>query len=138
MRNWTIGRRLFTGMGALIALIVAVAILALWVGRSLEERLVNTDDHIVRRLETVHQIETELERLYSTQPALIMAGYLNDKSLIEGQKLTTAEAFSEVSGSIQSFRSEAASDADRLAMADLSSELDGWKRANDAVAKLVT
>src|SRR5215467_13363801 len=99
--SWTIGRRLFTGVGALIALIIGVAILALWVGRSLEERLINTDDHIVRRLETVHQIETELERLYATQPALIMAGYMSDRSLIDAQKLAAAEAFSEVSGSIQ-------------------------------------
>jgi len=136
--NWTIGRRLFTGVGALITLIVAVAMLALWVGRSLEERLVNTDDHIVRRLETVHQIETELERLYATQPALIMAGYMNDKTLVETRKLATAEALSEVAGSIQSFRGEAATDADRLAMADLASELDGWKRTNDEVTRLVT
>src|SRR5580765_5174949 len=121
MTNWTIGRRLFTGVGALIALIIGVAILSLWVGRSLEDRLVNTDDHIVRRLETVHQIETELERLYATQPALLMAGYMNDKNLIEATKLAAAEAYSSVSGSIQSFRTEAATDADRLAMADLAS-----------------
>src|SRR5512138_2474923 len=137
MTNWTIGRRLFTGVGALIALIIAVAILSLWVGRSLEQRLVNTDDHIVRRLETVHQVETELERLYATQPALIMAGYMNDRNLIEAQKRATAEGFSQVTASIQSFRREAASDADRPAMADLASELDAWKRANDEVTKLV-
>src|SRR5256885_14538679 len=99
MRNWTIGRRLFTGVGALVTLIVAVAILALWVGRSLEQRLVNTDDHIVKRLELVHQIETELERLYATQPALISAAFMNDKALVEARKLAAAEAIAEVTGS---------------------------------------
>src|SRR5580765_1311137 len=138
MTNWTIGRRLFTGVGALIALIIGVAILSLWVGRSLEERLVNTDDHIVRRLETVHQIKTELERLYGTQPALIMAGYMGDKNLVEARKLATAEAISEVTGSINAFRSEAASDADRLAIADLASEFEGWTRANEEVTRLIT
>src|SRR5437763_1126212 len=49
MRNWTFGRRLFTGVGALVVLIVAVAALALFVGRSLEESLIETDDHLVGR-----------------------------------------------------------------------------------------
>src|SRR5215470_19300021 len=98
--NWTIGRRLFTGVGALIALIVAVAVLALWVGRSLEERLLHTNDHTVKRLGLALQIETELERLYATQPALITAGYMNDKALIEGRKLAADEAVAEVNGSL--------------------------------------
>src|SRR5580765_7017437 len=135
MRNWTIGRRLFTGVGALITLIVAVAILALWVGRSLEERLIHTNDHTVKRLGLALQIETELERLYATQPALIMAGYMNDKSLVEGRKLAAAEAIAEVNGSLNAFRTEALTDADRQAIADLTSDLDGWTRANADVAR---
>src|SRR5215470_1424910 len=137
MTNWTIGRRLFAGVGALITLIAAVAALALWVGRSLEERLIHTNDHTVKRLGFALQIETELERLYATQPALIMAGFMNDKSLIESRKLAAAEAIAEVNGSINSFRAEARTDADRQAIADLMSDLDGWARANDEVTRLV-
>jgi methyl-accepting chemotaxis protein/methyl-accepting chemotaxis protein-1 (serine sensor receptor) len=136
MRNWTIGRRLFSGVGALITLIVAVAVLALWVGRSLEERLVNTNDHTVKRLGLVLQIETELERLYATQPALIQAAFMNDKALIDGRKLAAEEAIAEVNGSINSFRAEARTDADRQAIMDLTSDLDGWSRANDEVTRL--
>jgi methyl-accepting chemotaxis protein/methyl-accepting chemotaxis protein-1 (serine sensor receptor) len=138
MKNWTIGRRLFTGVGALITLIVAVAILALWVGRSLEERLISTNDHTVKRLGLVLQIETELERLYATQPALIMAGFMSDKTLVESRKLATAEAIAEVNGSISSFRAEAVTDADRKAIVDLTTDLAGWSRANDQVTTLVT
>jgi methyl-accepting chemotaxis protein len=138
MKNWTIGRRLFTGVGALITLIVAVAILALWVGRSLEQRLVHTNDHTVKQLGLALQIETELERLYATQPALVTAGYMNDKALIEGRKLATDEAVSEVNGSLNAFQTEATSDADRQALVDLTSGLEGWTRANDEVTRLVT
>ena len=137
MRNWTIGRRLLAGVGALITLIVAVAVLALWVGRSLEGRLIHTNDHTVKRLGLALQIETELERLYATQPALVMAGYMNDKSLVEGRKLATAEAIAEVNGSLTAFRAEASTAADRQAIEDLASDLDGWTRANDDVARLV-
>jgi methyl-accepting chemotaxis protein len=136
MRNWTIGRRLFSGVGALITLIVAVAVLALWVGRSLEERLINTNDHTVKRLGLVLQIETELERLYATQPALIQAAFMNDKALIDGRKLAAEEAIAEVNGSINSFRAEARTEADRQAIMDLASDLDGWSRANDEVTRL--
>jgi len=136
MNNWTIGRRLFTGVGALAVLIVAVAALALFVGRSLEERLINTDDHTVKRLGLVLQIETELERLYATQPALIMAGYMNDATLVEARKLAVAEALAEVTGSIEAFKAEATSDADRRAIGDLTADLDGWTRANENVMKL--
>ena len=138
MKTWTIGRRLLTGIGALIALILAVALLALFVGRSLEERLINTDDHTVKRLNLVLQIETELERLYATEPALIAAGFANDPQLVEAKKLAVAEAVSEVTGSIEAFKPEATSDADRAAIADLTSDLDGWTRANDDVARLVS
>jgi methyl-accepting chemotaxis protein/methyl-accepting chemotaxis protein-1 (serine sensor receptor) len=128
---------LFTGVGALITLIVAVAVMALWVGRSLEERLIHTNDHTVKRLGLALQIETELERLYATQPALILAGAMNDKSLVEGRKLAVAEAIAEVNGSLNAFRVEASTEADRQAIADLSSDLDSWTRANDDVTKLV-
>src|SRR5215471_14409785 len=138
MKNWTIGRRLFTGVGALITLIVAVAVLALWVGRSLEERIVHTNDHTVKQLGLALQIETELERLYATQSALIMAGYMNDKSLVEGRKLAADEAVSEVNGSLTAFQTEATTDADRKALADLTLDLEGWTRANDEVTGLIT
>ena len=138
MKNWTIGRRLFTGVGALITLIVAVAVLALWVGRSLEERMVHTNEHTVKQLGLALQIETELERLYATQTALIMAGYMNDKSLVESRKLAADEAVSEVNGSLNAFKTEATTDADRKALADLTLDLEGWTRANDDVTGLVT
>jgi methyl-accepting chemotaxis protein len=128
---------LFTGVGALITLIVAVAVLALWVGRSLEQRLVHTNDHTVKQLGLALQIETELERLYATQPALLAAGYANDKAVIEARKLAADEAVSEVNGSLSAFQAEAASDADHQALIELSADLQGWTRANDDITKLV-
>jgi methyl-accepting chemotaxis protein/methyl-accepting chemotaxis protein-1 (serine sensor receptor) len=136
--NWTIGRRLFTGVGALITLIVGVAVLALWVGRSLEERLVHTNEHTVKQLGLALQIESELERLYATQPALIAAGYMNDKSLVQGQKLAADEGVSEVNGSLSAFQAGATSDADHQALMELSSDLQGWTRSNDEITRLVT
>ena len=127
-----------TGVGALVVLILSVAALALFVGRSLEESLINTDDHTVKHLNLVLQIETELERLYATEPALIAAGLANDAQQIEAKKLAVAEALSEVAGSIDAFKAEADSDMDRAAIADLTSDLDGWTRANDEVARLVS
>src|SRR5262245_20482832 len=124
MRTWTIGRRLLVGISALVALVLSVAALALFVGRSLEERLVNTDDHTVKRLNLVLQIETELERLYATEPALIAAGFGNDQQFVDAKKLAVGEALSEVSGSIDLFKAEATSEADRAALADLASDLE--------------
>jgi len=138
MKRWTIGRRLLTGISALIVLIFSVAALALYVGRSLEERLINTDDHTVKRLNLVLQIETELERVYATQPALLAAGLMNDGPQVEAKKLALAEALSEVSGSLDAFKAEASSDADRAALTDLTSDLDGWTRANDDLVRLVS
>ena len=137
MKNWTIGRRLFTGIGALVLLIFSVAALALYVGRSLEQRFITTGDHTVKRLELVLQIETELERLYASQPAMINAGFLNDPAMVESRKLSVAEASAEVSGSIELLKAEGSSDADRMAIAVLTSDLDGWTRVNDDVVRLI-
>jgi methyl-accepting chemotaxis protein len=138
MKTWTIGRRLLTGVSALVVLILSVAALALYVGRSLEERLINTDDRTVKHLNLVLQIETELERLYATQPALITAGFMNDPQMVQARKLAVAEAVSEVTGSIEAFKTEATTDADNSAIGELSADLDGWTRSNEEVMRLVT
>src|SRR5580765_3382486 len=138
MKTWTIGRRLLVGISALVALVLSVAALALFVGRSLEERLINTDDHTVKHLNLVLQIETELERLYATQPALIAAGFMNDPQLVQARKLAVAEAVSEVTGSIEAFKAEATTDADNAAIGELGADLDGWTRSNEEVIRLVT
>src|SRR5215471_3139210 len=138
MKTWTIGRRLLTGVSALVVLILSVAALALFVGRSLEERLVNTDENTVKHLNLVLQIETELERLYATEPALLAAGLMNDPQQVQARKLAVAEAVSEVTGSIDAFKAEATTDADNAAIGELSADLDGWTRSNEEVMRLVT
>ena len=138
MKSWTIGRRLTVGIGTLTVLVLLVAVLALFVGRSLEERLINTDEHTVKRLNAIQQVETELERLYATEPALIAAGFSNDQQLIEAKKLAVAEAISEVAGSLQEFKGHAWSEADQAGLADLNSDLEGWTHANEDVTRLVS
>ena len=47
--RWTIGKKLFTGVGVLIALLMASGATTLWTTRAMNERLVHTGEKTVRR-----------------------------------------------------------------------------------------
>ena len=48
--RWTIGKKLFTGVGVLIALLMASGATTLWTTRAMNKRLVHTGEKTVRRI----------------------------------------------------------------------------------------
>jgi methyl-accepting chemotaxis protein/methyl-accepting chemotaxis protein-1 (serine sensor receptor) len=135
--TWSVRRRLFVGAGALALLILVLAGVALFVSRAFERSLAHIGDHSVARLQLVTQVETELERLYASQPALVLAGFLNDQAMVESRKVDSAEALASVGGTVGLLDGEETTEAERLALADLTDDLEGWTRSNDTITRLV-
>ena len=81
--KWTIGKKLFTGVGVLIALLVASGANSLWTTRSINERLVNTGEKTARRIMLAERAQAEPLRLYIAEQMMLLARASGDKALNE-------------------------------------------------------
>ena len=79
--KWTIGKKLFTGVGVLIALLVASGASSLWTARSLNARLVNTGQKTAQRILLAERAQSEPLRMYIAEQMLLLARAGGDKAL---------------------------------------------------------
>ncbi len=80
-RTWTIGRKLFTGVGVLIALLVASGANSLWTTRAMNERLVRTGENTARAILLAERSESEPLRMYIAEQMMLLARAAGDKAL---------------------------------------------------------
>ncbi len=79
--KWTIGKKLFTGVGVLIALLVASGANSLWTTRSMNERLVKTGEKTARRILLAERAQAEPLRMYIAEQMMLLARASGDKAL---------------------------------------------------------
>ena len=79
--RWTIGKKLFTGVGVLIALLMASGATTLWTTRAMNERLVNTGEKTVRRIRLAERAQAEPLRMYIAEQMMLLARAAGDKAL---------------------------------------------------------
>jgi methyl-accepting chemotaxis protein len=92
MRSWTVGRKLFTGAGALTVLIVVLGLIAWRSAASIQGRLTETGNNTARRLSLALETEAALERLYAADNAMILAGMSRDAGELKIQQARANEA----------------------------------------------
>ena len=81
--RWTIGKKLFTGVGVLIALLVASDLTSLWTTRSMNERLIHTGQTTARRIRLAERAQAEPLRMYIAEQMILLARASGDKALNE-------------------------------------------------------
>jgi methyl-accepting chemotaxis protein/methyl-accepting chemotaxis protein-1 (serine sensor receptor) len=79
--RWTIGRKLFTGVGVLIALLVASGANSLWTTGAMNERLVKTGEKTARRIRLAERAQAEPLRMYIAEQMMLLARASGDKAL---------------------------------------------------------
>ena len=84
--RWTIGKKLFTGVGVLIALLMASGATTLWTTRAMNERLVHTGEKTVRRIRLAERAQAEPLRMYIAEQMMLLARAAGDKALHETWK----------------------------------------------------
>jgi methyl-accepting chemotaxis protein len=95
--KWTIGKKLFTGVGVLIALLIASGANSLWTTRSINERLVKTGEKTARRIMLAERAQAEPLRMYIAEQMMLLARASGDKALNESwqKKFEAAKASQE-------------------------------------------
>ncbi|MEO5822642.1 MAG: methyl-accepting chemotaxis protein [Vicinamibacteraceae bacterium] len=79
--KWTIGKKLFTGVGVLIALLIASGATSLWTTRAMNERLVKTGEKTARRIRLAERTQAEPLRMYIAEQMMLLARASGDKAL---------------------------------------------------------
>src|SRR6186997_2173020 len=79
--RWTIGKKLFTGVGVLVALLMMSGGVSLWTTRAMNERLVHTGEKTVRRIQLAERTQGEPLRMYIAEQMMLLARASGDKAL---------------------------------------------------------
>jgi methyl-accepting chemotaxis protein len=79
--TWTIGRKLFIGVGALVALLVISDAVSFWTTSALNARLVNVGENTAQRIRLSQKALSEPLRMYIAEQMLLLARAGGDKAL---------------------------------------------------------
>ena len=79
--TWTIGKKLFVGIGALVALLIVSDAVSFWATASLNARLVNTGERTAQRMRLSQRAQAEPLRMYIAEQMLLLARAGGDKAL---------------------------------------------------------
>jgi methyl-accepting chemotaxis protein len=136
MSHWTIGRKLYLGVAALAALIVAGSGLSLWGSAGIFERLTHTGERTARKLALGLTLEHEFELAYSNAKSMILAGMAADTAGVDNAKSTATAASPKIEKLIAEFRPLLELEAGRQALAHVDTGAQHWKRFFDSFLRL--
>jgi methyl-accepting chemotaxis protein len=135
MSQWGIGRRLFVGIGALVALILVSGGIAIWAGSQMKQQLDRTARETARKLNLAQQIAQGAVTLDAEQRRLLLAGLGADQ---DGQALarrviretiqTSKKLLSEMEG---------LNSGDGRQLSDISASLEQWESSHVQVDQLI-
>jgi methyl-accepting chemotaxis protein len=133
--HWTIGRRLYTGCGALLGLTVFAGFVAIW-GAS---RIKGDVDIVTQRaagLDHAMSVQTSLFKIESREKTLLWAGLDNDRALYDASKSAVATEYDFAQRQVDELAKLAESDSDRAVATKLRDLLNEWKTIHGQVAAL--
>ena len=91
MAKWSIGKRLFTGVGALVALIVLSGTVSIWTGRAMKAQMDETTQRTARTLSLALNIAGDAVTLSNEQRRLLLAGLGDDQAAVEQARKAATE-----------------------------------------------
>ena len=76
--HWTIGKKLFTGIGVLVALLLVSGTVAIWSSSMLKEQLDTAITKTTPKIDLAHRIQENVVRFRSEQRRALAAASEND------------------------------------------------------------
>jgi methyl-accepting chemotaxis protein/methyl-accepting chemotaxis protein-1 (serine sensor receptor) len=133
--HWTIGRRLYTGCGALLGLTVLAGAVAVWGAAQIKGDV----DIVTQRaagLEYAMSVQTSLYKIESREKTVLWAGLDNDRGLYEASKAAVAAEYDVAQRQVDDLIRLMESDGDRSTATKLRDLLNEWKSIHGQVASL--
>ena len=137
MSKWGIGRRLFTGIGALVALLLVSGGISTWAGSQMKKQLDYTAKVTAHQLNLAQTVELEAITLDAEQRRLLLSGLGGDQEGLAHARKVIQETLQENAKKLEEMKSLSSGDSQRR-VAEISSSVQQWHASNTQVEELIT
>jgi methyl-accepting chemotaxis protein len=135
--TWTIGKKLYTGIGALVLLLALAGANALWVAGTLHDAITTATSVDAKRVDIAFQIAGDAKDIKSSQRKLLVAAYRKDAAKVEESKQDIQKALTAFADDVKALRPMLVSAEGRAIVDDMTDHISKWTPINAAVEKLV-
>ena len=135
--GWTVGKKLFTGVGALVVMLLLAGGTALWTLSSMKTQLDTATQKTAKKLDLALRLRSNAVALRSGQRRMLLAGYGNDQKIFQAatKEIDDLEKLQEKR--LAEIEPLLVSAEGKKLVADISVKTAEWARNSDEVAKMV-
>jgi methyl-accepting chemotaxis protein/methyl-accepting chemotaxis protein-1 (serine sensor receptor) len=127
MSQWTIGKKLYAGTGALVALVLAISAVSLWGASDIFGRFTHTTDKTARKHSLALETQYQFEMGYSHAKSMILAGMSADNAAVEKARGTATTATAAIDEAIAEIKPLIETEAGRKALAEVEKGAREWR-----------
>ena len=127
MSHWTIGKKLYLGVGALVALVLVISGISLWSSSNIFGRFERTAKATAHKHALALDLQYQFEMGYSHAKSMLLAGMAADNAGVEKAKGTATTATEKIDEAIAEIRPLIETEAGRQALADVDKGVENWK-----------
>ncbi len=127
MKNWTIGKQLFVGIGTLVMVTIILGWLGLRNTADLNSRLDTAAGSIAEQIEHSGNAEVLTGELYENSVEMLLAAYRKDRGALEAMKKETLNQLEQLDSEIAALSRVADSEQDRKDVAGMQAQYQRWK-----------
>ena len=127
MSHWTIGKKLYLGVGALVALVLIISGISLWSSSNIFGRFERTAKATARKQALALDLQYQFEMGYSHAKSMLLAGMAADAKGVEKAKGTATTATEKIDAAIAEIRPLIETEVGRQTLADVDKGVENWK-----------
>lgn len=127
-RSWTVGRKLFTGVGTLAVLVLLGGAVSIWQSRALKGELDETSQSSVK-LGLARQLDENMTSLSVDERGLILGALSGDPAAIDAAQADSERHFSEAQAALGQLTALVQASDARRAVEEVKRGLDNWAAA---------
>ncbi len=137
MSKWGIGRRLFTGIGALVALLLVSGGLSTWAGSQMKKQLDHTVRVTAHQLNLAQVLERDAVTLDAEQRRLLLSGLGGDQDGLAQSRKVMLETLQASRKNLDEMKGLSSGDS-QTHVASIASNLQQWQESNAQVESFIT
>ena len=127
MSHWTIGKKLYLGVGALVALVLLISGISLWSSSNIFGKFEHTANGTARKQALALDLQYQFEMGYSHAKSMLLAGMAADAKGVEKAKGTATKATEKIDEAMTELRPLIETEEGRQALADVDKGVENWK-----------
>ena len=137
MAKWTVGKKLYTGFGAMLALLLVSAGTSWWAAKGLNDAYNEDAGVTVKKLGIASSLEGEALKCKSGSRRVVLAAFANHPQAVAGGKKEIEAAIESIGKETAELGRMVVTGEGRKAVADAKSIATNWKTEVDAALRLI-